>query len=352
MGILHLANINFEWELETHSSLSLKEAFQVHPNFLQLQFLPLLFAGKEAGALVTHLPPESYLMSLEAMGLELPSLHLMDEKDLPYDRIESWGWSESVEKWADHQNLLYAPPPFLKIRELASKTFAFTHSPNLPGAKLLHTPAEVESWLKTESYPKVLKTSYGFAGRGKFLLESADFYPTIQAEVMKMFEEGHILIGEPWVPRLFDFSTQWYLGDEESPQLLGATHMENTPDGTYRKTSTMPFGMYEPFLEKHLEQVKIPLQLILEEGYHGYLGIDAMVYRNPQTMDEALHPIVEINLRKTMGWLALKLTEKFSPLSIAYTTNEEEGLLPSFLEIEKNKKIPFRKQLTLDIVKP
>ena len=139
MGILHLANINFEWELETRSSLSLKEGFQTHPNFLQLQFLPLLFADKEDGVALTHLPPPGYLKSLEKLGFELPSLHLLDEENLTYDRVESWGWSLSVERWADQCNLLYAPPPFVTIRELASKIFALNPS-NASASKAAQPP--------------------------------------------------------------------------------------------------------------------------------------------------------------------------------------------------------------------
>lgn len=52
--------------------------------------------------------------------------------------------------------------------------------------------------------------------------------------------------------------------------------------------------------------------------------------------DDTLHPIVEINLRKTMGWLALKLQKNLS------YQKGGEGLLPSHLE-----KTTFPKQLKL-----
>jgi predicted ATP-grasp superfamily ATP-dependent carboligase len=68
-------------------------------------------------------------------------------------------------------------------------------------------------------------------------------------------------------------------------------------------------------------------------GFRGNVGIDSMIY------DGKLHPIVEINLRKTMGWVALKLGK-----SVAYETGTE-GLLPKFLDI--GKKITFQKQLKL-----
>ena len=40
------------------------------------------------------------------------------------------------------------------------------------------------------------------------------------------------------------------------------------------------------------------------QWYNGPLGVDLMI------TDSALHPLVEINLRMTMGWVALKLIPK------------------------------------------
>ncbi|NRA89875.1 MAG: hypothetical protein HRU43_01915, partial [Simkaniaceae bacterium] len=88
-----------------------------------------------------------------------------------------------------------------------------------------------------------------------------------------------------------------------------------------------------PFLKEHLDAAQVPIQKLFEMGYRGNLGIDAMVY------NQKLHPIVEINLRKTMGWLALKLGK-----SLAYE-EREDGLLPNFLDI--GKKITFQKQMNL-----
>ena len=46
-------------------------------------------------------------------------------------------------------------------------------------------------------------------------------------------------------------------------------------------------------------------------GYFGNVGIDAMVYRSEN--GPQLHPIVEINARKTMGFAALELQKRHFP---------------------------------------
>ncbi|MCB1109659.1 MAG: ATP-grasp domain-containing protein [Chlamydiia bacterium] len=311
MKTLHICNVNFEWELETHSSLGLKESFMVHPNFLQLQFLPFLYANEGDGMVVTHHPPQvpDHL-----------TLHTYEETVEGYDRLETWGWSKAIQKWAP----LPHPVP-QHLRELASKTFAFTHSPNLPGAKLLHHEKEVKAWLQEGPYPKVVKTCFGLAGRGKWILEKPEDLPRA---AFQEFAKGHFLIGEPWVNREMDFSTQWVLDEEIT--FLGATVLENTEEGHYNRTW---IGKEIPHLDQHLETAQIPLRELFERGYRGSVGIDAFIY------DQKLHPICEINLRKTMGWLALKLGR-----SLAYE-NGQEGPLPNFLDI--GKKISFQKQLKL-----
>lgn len=341
MKKLHLGNVNFEWELKTRSTLSFQEAFQVHPNFLQLQFLPLLYAEEGEEILVTHLPPPEFKAPFR----------LLSETAFEGEELETWGWSENAKKWAEVRGVLYEPPPFPIVRDIASKVFSFTHSPTLPGAHLFHQIEEAEKWAEEEPFPKVLKTCYGLAGRGRFLLKKREDFKFAKGGIIKAFQAGYPLIGEPWVKRLLDFSTQWNIS-KDGAAYLGATVMENRKGGQYERTlagdEEALFGLYYPFLQEHLEKVQAPLQKIQREGYYGPLGIDAMVYQSP---DPCLHPIVEFNLRKTMGWLALHLLkkEKVPFLSLRYVSKNQPGLLPRALFLSDKQKISFPKQLKHDI---
>lgn len=345
MKKLHLGNVNFEWELKTRSTLPFHEAFLVHPNFLQLQFLPLLYAEEGDEILVTHLPKDP-----------TPHLRLLSEANFEGDTLETWGWSQAAKTWAEKEGALYAPPPFSIVRDVASKVFSFTHSPTLPGAQLFHTLSEVQKWLTNGPYPKVLKTCYGLAGRGRFLLGAVEDFERVRKNVIQNFEDGRALIGEPWVQRLLDFSTQWKISKEGEATYLGATIMENKASGQYERTIAGEeeplFGIYHRFLKEHLEMVKVPLAHLAKEGYYGPLGIDAMVYRHPTEMDELLHPIVELNVRKTMGWLTIVMREKKQApfLSLSYVSDPGPGLLPHELFLDCGEKISFRKQLKADIL--
>ena len=360
MTILYIANTNFEWELETNSKFSLVQGFHIHPNFLQLQFLPLLYGNSSNHVAVTHMPPPTYLEELQRLGFSPPKIDLFESKDTQsYEKIESWGWSRNIKKWADKREIDYSPPPFPIIKEHASKVFSFSHSPRLPGAELLHSMKDIQHFLLEKPYPKVIKTAFGFSGRGSYIFDSPSLPPRIETELQKELENGHLLVGEPWVKRILDFSTQWMIHETKKIDYLGSTLLENTPSGGYARTVVGDlrtlFGEYYPFLKEHLEKVKIVLTRMAEEGYYGSLGIDAMVYLHPLNEKEILlHPIVEINLRKTMGWLALMLYQKYPDalsITLNYTGGEEPGLLPTELLISEKEKIKFRKQLKIDIVK-
>lgn len=288
--MLHICNTFFETELESSSIKPLGDWMRSHPVVLQLQFLPLLYALPNDRILVTELPENPD-----------PRLCLIDTppKNLP---IEHWGPSRAIAAWAKKHGIPYSIPDWEWVRTINSKVFSFTESPKLPGAKLLQTQEEIREWIEKTPDPKVLKTPFGTAGRGH------DHRPNVKRLYMPP------MIGEPWVERVQDFSTQWLNG-----KLLGVTVFENEPNGTYKGTFA---GEVEKWaLDEHLA---IARPLIEKMGYSGNVGIDAFIYL--WEGKKRVHPIVEINARKTMSWVALQ-----TPAKRLYYTRSSKGLLPDRL---------------------
>src|SRR5690606_31752774 len=134
----------------------------------------------------------------------------------------------NAKNWADANNIAYMPPSFTLLRTITSKAFSYTNSPKLPESHLLHTLEEMESWMKKTPNPKVIKTCFGLAGQGHFLFYSAQDDQRHKLKLIQAFKEGLPLIGEPWVKRLLDFSTQWLISKNQEITYLGATLMENS----------------------------------------------------------------------------------------------------------------------------
>lgn len=327
---LHLANTHFEQELSSRGAFSLEKAAARHPIFAQLQFLPFLYGAAGDGVAVTELPDPEFLEKRE----NSPKLHLLSEKGpLPYQTVDSWGASLAVARFAKEHQLSYVIPDWEVVREVNSKAFSFAKSPKLPGAALLYTEKEVQQWQESLGGPKVLKSCFGVSGQGHLFLDKSS---PLQLSRF-LHKVGLPVIAEPWVPRLLDFSTQWMLLEAGKIEYIGATLCENSALGRYVANRVGDekelFGENLCFLKEHSAVARELLSKMAELGYFGHVGFDAMLYE--EAGKKKLHPIVEINARKTMGWVALQLQRRFYPsaqISCSFRPSlEEGGLLPKAL---------------------
>jgi hypothetical protein len=293
MSRLHICNTFFERELETSSLKTLEQWMQSHPIVKQLQFLPLLYADSTDRILVSELPPNPD-----------PRLCLMNAPPKGYE-IEHWGPSQAIALWAQKHQIPYSIPDWESVRHMNSKIFSFLHTPRLPGAALLENEQEIASWLASTPRPHVFKRPFGTAGNGHI----------INPDVKQLYKTP--LLAEPWVERVVDFSSQWNQG-----KFLGATLFENDAHGSYQGTR---IGYIPDWaLEEHLKVARPLIEKIGQMGYWGNIGIDAFIYF--WEGQQCLHPVVEINARKTMSWVALQIPAK----QLNYTLSES-GLLPNRL---------------------
>lgn len=326
---LLLANTSFELELE-NPSLELKSIFHMHHNFLQLQFLPVLFAKPEDHVVVTHYPPDEYLLSLEKRGFKLPHFLLLEDVNrIRGDDVFVWGTTMQTQKLFPYLSM----PSIDSVLEISSKLFAHRISP-LPGSKVLQNRKDFEAFANG-SHEKIIKTPQGFSGRGNIPITAKKKISSLTFPVL----------GEPLKKRLLDFSTHWEIRDGDL-QYVGATSLENTLFGTYIGNSAGSIDL-SPYLEDQKSFVISKKNEFIKSGYFGPLSIDAMVYEEEGF---SLQPIIEVNPRRTMGWLAHTLWGKWGGtiLEIKYEKNiAQEGLLPN--EIYAEKKISFSKQLTYTI---
>ena len=116
-----------------------------------------------------------------------------------------------------------------------------------------------------------------------------------------------------------------------------------TDNGTYTgniiATERVKFEMISNYLpDTLLKQVREELQLILGDAfngrYRGPFGIDMMIVAPGEGQGFTLHPCVEINLRRTMGHVALTLT----------TDDDETQYLMRITNTNHNYQVKLTKQ--------
>jgi hypothetical protein len=358
MPKLHIANTFFEWELETQPKMSLREAFLQHPIFLQLQFLPIVYANPKDGLLFSDLPDQEYWSFLNSYKIPTPSHFTFEHKDFhSTHEIESWGPSQLISEWAESRQLIYSIPDWKIVKEINSKRFSFENSPKLPNATLLTRESEAKHWLNSFHGTKVLKTCFGVSGKGHLLIEEGSTpWDRIQQFLQKEWQKNFPVIAEPWVNRILDFSTQWYIKKNRQMIYLGSTICHNNPRGQYQYNEVGEekelFYPYFSYLSEHRQKIKSLLATIASKGFFGNLGIDAMLYTLPDDPEVILlQPVVEMNARKTMGWAALVFQKHYFPekrIRFSYT-NGREGYLPNSLVLKNGKRISFARNLMIEV---
>ncbi len=349
MPHLHIANTFFEHELSKKNFQSLKEGFHNHPIFLQLQYLPFLYASPEDCILLTHAPPLGFLDNLRRQGIRPPTQWYIFSDRIPFMQVNSWGMSRLVETWAQEHQLKYSLPAYELIQEMNSKAFSYSFGEQLPLSQLLYTHEHFVEWVEKVKGPKVLKTCYGLSGQGHFHLSSDESTAKAHAFAKAEWQQNRPILAEPWVKRILDFSTQWYVTKKEI-EYCGATICENDKFGRYLGTRVGDekelFQHYLPFLEIQKERCLQILMTMVAKGFFGHAGIDAMVYELDAKIQ--LHPLVEINARKTMGWVALEIAKRhFSGRALRIALNKSDISSSPFLLPQQIAKSHFYKNLYL-----
>lgn len=358
MEHLFFVNAFFEEELFSSAS-SMHEYLCKHSVYLQLHYLSYLLAEESEEVLLLFPPEEGYLERIARLGI-MPSSSLLLGSSLQKKyRISSWAPSLLLVDFSRQHNCVYNIPNWDVVKQVNGKDFSFSLAPKLLGGELLSSEEEIRRWYHSVKGPKVLKTLYGASGRGHCIL-----YKENEEEVALQFfrrekARSCFFIAEPWFERVLDFSSQWYITEQGLISYIGSTLCENSPRGTYRKSFIGPvdllFKEYLGFLEEHISYAKKALEQMRELGFFGPVGIDAMLYKHPQTKKIQLQPILEINARRTMGWAALKLYEKLKWDRVASFSYElkktgRESFLPHYVLGEQKRQIPLPGQLVMDFL--
>lgn len=359
---LHILNANFEKELEG-KIYSLESFFQSQELFYQMQFFPLFYAQKEDFILVTEKPQEDYFLHLKKKypsvlpHLNLKGLICLGDK-LPKNihSLKSWAPSLYLKNWAKKNKIELEQAPWDIVKTVNNKFFSHKHCPRLKESCAFYTIKELEDYLKKQKDKIVIKTCFGTAGSGHMLVNPQKGLIQHQRhQLQQQCLKKYPILVEPWKKRILDFSTQWKINKDKNISYLGSTILLNTPKGAYRGNlvgdEKIIFRSFLPFLEEQKTFSQDALKKMAQIGYFGYVGIDAMIYKEKNK--SLLHPIVEINARKTGGLFCLMLQKKFSPekcLRLLITKNQkkEHSLVPGYYFNKMKKKEIFPLHIHID----
>lgn len=289
-----------------------------------LGFLPALLADEGDVVLVDDVDNARH--QLRWLEGRLPKVQLVTLRELPallrsleqaIDAVCPWGWDAALcHRLATAvpalKPLMPADEQLDTIREMSSRRWAANH---LGNAGVFCESLEEVSRQAALHDEVVMKSPWSCSGRGVRYRRDDRW----ASNVIK--NQGGIMV-EPYYNKVMDFAMEFFSDGQGRVSYQGLSLFE-TINGSYKGNLLAP----------EAEKLKVISQLIPEEElttarqeilrvmtdaigswYCGPFGVDMMVYAQGEQM--RLNRCVELNLRTTMGHVALALTRRLNPDSL------------------------------------
>ncbi|MDR3339705.1 MAG: hypothetical protein LBT25_06400 [Candidatus Symbiothrix sp.] len=175
---------------------------------------------------------------------------------------------------------------------------------------------EMENYHSKSKQKQLVKSPYSSSGRGLVWLPPGILARSEKQIISGMLKRQSYVSLEKALDKQLDFSMHFEINSKNETGFIGYSVFQTNSKGAYEKS----FLSNQSKLEQQVTQFIDPyllykvhkvlgdvLQEIYAPHYNGNIGVDMMVYRSGG--EYKLHPCVEINMRKSMGLLAIRLFE-------------------------------------------
>ena len=285
----------------------------------------LLWLARPGDALL--LPPESSSEQLRAAaqrrGVEL--ILTTQAKEQPVRTFTPWGWTPSAVALGEKVGAITQPIPFDVVRRVNSKLWSHRLETELgiaqTGAATADTFEELQAAV-ARARPKpddkwVIKSPFGFAARDR-VLGRGSFLDEPQAKwCRRRFAQGETLIFQPWLDVIREYGIVMEISSEGVIEIHGVSDLQTNGAGTGK--GYLLGRPPVPHRAIELERIaRVVGERLFKEGYNGPVGIDALEHPG------GLHPLLEINARYTMGFIALTVERSLKPATPTFWSTSEE----------------------------
>lgn len=244
-------------------------------------------------------------------------------------RFSPWGWNKTLRKWCINIGVNENQVPSIDrmniIRTLSHRRQTVPFLLNMrdvmnPEIRVPMEFTDTESALKfwKEEEDVFFKAPWSSSGRG--LLYTKDLqYRHIEPWLRGIIHSQGSVMGEIAYLRKIDFASEWHCTNGNA-LFLGVSTFYTSPRGKYQANIIKAQEEIVEFLlinsNVHLkgnnlatiiERQRVLLENYVAPYYSGPVGIDMMITGNSN-----IHPCVEINIRNTMGRVAIEIYDRLN----------------------------------------
>lgn len=258
-----------------------------------------------------------------------------------FSAVDVWGWDLAIRafllRWGIDAAIMPTATQIDDIRQLSHRRYA------MQLLDCLQMPGIIGSSCETNQIENIIdrlhsgehlvvKAPWSSSGRGvRFMEDDVNIYDNgwLRNVIVK---QGSVMV-EPYYNKVKDFGMEFVSDGNGSVSYIGLSLFQ-TSNGAYTGNILASEEEKENLISRYIpiDLLKTVQQKIcakmgswLKDQYTGVFGIDMMVVRRDDGDGFLLHPCVEINLRRTMGHVAISLTELTSGLpklmKIEYDSN-------------------------------
>ena len=289
-----------------------------------LGFIPALWAESDDVVLVEHADEAERNFRLLT---HRPFMRFITKEQLgnhPISDVDVWGWDLAIRtfliRYGIDEKILPSDSQIEMIRHLSHRQHAMRILGKLQGEGLVGEAQMTDSVAKIhEAIDRlgiiVAKAPWSSSGRGVRFLNSMT-KKTDEEWAQRVIEKQGAIMFEPYYDKVKDFGMEFESDGQGNVSYLGLS-LFHTSNGAYLGNLLMYEDEKTEWLTRYIsaDLIKSVRQSLLcltgtlfNGRYKGLFGVDMMIVARDDQNGFLLHPCVEINLRRTMGHVALALS--------------------------------------------
>lgn len=247
---------------------------------------------------------------------------------VPCLEVRPWGWNPALvlelRRQGLDESLLPSGERLEQIRLFSGRNrYAglLTELTRIPGtcgrSEVCTSLAQVLGFVEAVG-PTVLKAPWSGSGRGLMRVSPDGLSSSVEGWVKRVLRTQGCIMAEPQYDRVEDFAMEFYADACGGVSFVGYSLFETDAHGNYKGNHLLSEAKIETRLASYvscdvMEAVREHLLAFFRKSlrgiYSGYFGVDMMICREGACY--LLHPLVEVNLRLTMGVVSLLFFSRF-----------------------------------------
>ncbi len=298
-----------------------------------LGFIPALWASDGDAVLVEDREYAAKALKKACVQAEIPfpqGISFVEPFDLLsvcFSRIEPWGWDVALRNFLVRRGVAKRQLPDLEqldeLRMLSHRLTScrllksMSNTDGLTGQSFACSSLQEVSECIGSLGQAVVKMPWSCSGRGLRFVDNGDISePHLNGWIKNALTAQDCLMVEPYYRKVKDFGMEFFCDGDGGVSYKGLS-LFNTVNGAYTgnviatenaKLETINRYVPNVLLEEIKENICNFMSGELAGRYTGPFGVDMMIVPRTDRDGFLVHPCVEINLRRTMGHVALSLS--------------------------------------------